>query len=76
MEEQIRVLETEIKQRVKKIKEVEKQNTLLENRSSTLEDTLKAGVEYLEAQAELRRQVYLYSPLISSFCTLSFIASH
>ncbi len=43
MEEQIRMLETKIKHRVKKIKEVEKMNTLLEDRSSTLEETLKEG---------------------------------
>jgi hypothetical protein len=44
IEEQIRVLETEIKHKVKKIKEVEKKkNTLLEDRSSTLEATLKEG---------------------------------
>ncbi len=76
MEEQIRVLETEIKHKVKKIKEVEKKNALLEDRSSTLEETLKEGEKELQAIVELRRQVDHHYRCICSFLTLSLLALH
>ncbi len=41
MEDQMRQLESEIKDKVKKIREVEKNDTLLVNRSLILEDKLK-----------------------------------
>ena len=70
MEEQIRDLESTMKDRVKKMKEVEKTNTLLENRSATLEDTLQAGKKEFEANVELRRQVYLPCRCICTFETV------
>ena len=76
MEEQIRDLESTIKDRGKKMKEVERKNTLLENRSATLEDTLQAGEKKLEANVELRCQVYLPCRCIGTFVTVSFIPIH
>ena len=76
MEEQIRDLESTIKDRGKKMKEVERKNTLLENRSATLEDTLQAGEKKLEANVELRRQVYLPCRCIGTFVTVAFISIH
>ncbi len=76
MEEQIRVLETEMKHRVKKLREVEKKNTLLKDRSSTLAETLKTGEKDLQAHAELRRQVYLHFHFVSPFMTLSLLVPH
>jgi hypothetical protein len=60
MEEQIRDLESTMKDRVKKMKEVERKNTLLENRSATLEETMQEGEKELKASVELRCQVYLH----------------
>jgi hypothetical protein len=66
----MRQLENEIKDKVKKIREVEKNNTLLVDRSLILEDKLKEREKELESLGEQRRQVYLLALpfLLVSFC--------
>jgi len=57
MEEQIRELDRDIKDKVKKVREVERMRTLLEDRSAILEEKLREREEEFEALAEHRRQV-------------------
>jgi chromosome segregation ATPase len=57
MEEQIRELDRDIKDKVKKVREVERMRTLLEERSANLEEKLREREEEFEALAEHRRQV-------------------
>ncbi len=57
MEEQIRELDRDIKDKVKKVREGERMRTLLEDRSANLEDKLREREEEFEALAEHRRQV-------------------
>jgi hypothetical protein len=76
MEEQIRELDRDIKDKVKKVKEVERMRTLLEDRFEILEETLLERDTEFEALAEQRRQVInvfrvypLYFPsLVSLSC--------
>ena len=77
MEEKIRELQAEIKDRVRKTREVEKEQTLLEGRSSTLQEKLEQGKKDLEAHVELRRQVYLIQRCVGPCLTgVSFLAIH
>jgi hypothetical protein len=57
MEEQIRELDRDIKDKVKKVREVERMRTLLEDRSAILEEKLREREEEFEALAEHRHQV-------------------
>ena len=57
MEEQIRVLDREIKDKVKQVREVEKRRTLFEDLSVTLDDKLREREKEFEELATLRRQV-------------------
>jgi hypothetical protein len=77
MEEKIRELQAEIKDRVRKTREVEKEQTLLEGRSSSLQEKLEQGKKDLEAHVELRRQVYLIQRCVGPCLTgVSFLAIH
>jgi hypothetical protein len=76
MEEKIRKLQAEIKERVRKTREVEKEHTLLEGRSSTLEERLEQETKELQANAELRRQVYLLKRCVVPSLTVFCIALH
>jgi hypothetical protein len=60
MEEQIRELDRDINDKVKKVREVERMRTLLEDRSANLEDKLREREEEFEALAKHRRQVNLF----------------
>jgi hypothetical protein len=55
---------------------VEKEQTLLEGRSSTLQEKLEQGQKDLEAHVELRRQVYLSQRCVVSYFTVSLLAIH
>jgi hypothetical protein len=57
MEEQIRELDRDIKDKVEKVREGDRMRTLLEDRSANLEDKLRDREEEFEALAEHRRQV-------------------
>ncbi len=76
MNEKVRELQAEIKERVRKTREVEKEQTLLEGRSSTLEERLEQGKKELLAHAELRRQVYLLQRCVAPYLTVSCLALH
>jgi hypothetical protein len=76
MEEKIRELQAEIKERVRKTREVEKEQTLLEGRSSTLQEKLEQGNKELEVHVKLRRQVYLFLRCVGLYLTVSFLAIH
>ena len=76
MEEKIRQLQAEIKERVRKTREVKKEHTLLEGRSSTLEERLEQGTKELQANAELRRQVYLHQRCVVLCLTVFCLALH
>ncbi len=75
-EDGIRKLQAEIKDRVRKTREVEEENTLLVCRSSTLEERLKQGTKELQANEELRRQVYLLQRCVVPCLTVSCLALH
>jgi hypothetical protein len=76
MEEKIRELQAEIKDRVRKTREVEKEHTLLEGRSSTLQAKLEQGNKELELHVKLRSQVYLVLRCVGLFFIVSFVAIH
>ena len=68
MEEQIRVLDREIKDKVKQVREVEKRRTLFEDLSVTLDEKLREREKEFEELATLRRQV--------STMSLSYVVHH
>ncbi len=65
MIDQIRELDRDVKDKVKKVREVERKLTLLEDRYASLEEKLVARDKEIEALAEQRRQVINVLPIIS-----------